>query len=134
MIEDFRLFLLSLIEANLTNGWGLNVHFFHLPYLNDGSLIEQLWTYFALLVNMYALGFAIASVHTRFGTTGMLVLFIVATLVLSATALACTRFSWWAGIIQWFGQNSATQLASWTALVTIVCILVSYMLLRKASI
>ena len=32
--------LCSLLEI-VTGGWGIELHYFHLPYFNDGSLIEQ---------------------------------------------------------------------------------------------
>jgi hypothetical protein len=72
----------SLLEIE-TGGWGLELSYFHLPYLNDGSLIEQLWIYFVVLANMYVLGSVIGDISQHFGRTGI-VLFL---LLLSLFAL-----------------------------------------------
>ena len=61
----FILTLLSLVEQS-TNSWGTGLHFFHLPYLSDGSFMEQLWVYFASFLHLYLFGSVIASIYLRF--------------------------------------------------------------------
>ena len=58
------LLLFAFIEQK-TEGWGVNLHFFHLPYLNDGTIIEQFVIFFIILLHMSFLGFLIASVYQR---------------------------------------------------------------------
>src|SRR3954451_20964836 len=60
ILFGIMLVVLSFIE-NATNGWGDRVHFFHFPYLNDGSLLEQLTMYVILLINLFFIGILISS-------------------------------------------------------------------------
>lgn len=127
------LFLLSQVEQ-WTGAWGVNLHFFHLPYLNDGSFIEQLLIMFTLLLNMGFLGFTISSIYQRFRRNGMFVFFGAIVLIFSALALLCTYYGWWMDIFHWLSNHTAFELAIWTVPVTIIYILVSFGLLRKATI
>jgi hypothetical protein len=128
------LLLFSLAESELTGGWGVQLHFFHLPYLNDGPLIGQLWIYFVVMVHMYFLGFAIACVYQRFGRIGMYVFFIVAILLVGACTFVFTYLKWWGDIFRWLSQYSATELASGMVLVIAAYALVSFALLRKTPV
>lgn len=78
-----------------THAWGVNVHFFHLPYLNEGTLIKQLLIYFVLTLNMMFAGFTISSVYQRFNRNGMFILFGAAFLVASVGSLLVTYYGWW---------------------------------------
>lgn len=133
-VAAILLLLLSLVESNLTDGWGVQLHFFHLPYVNDGPLSAQLWIYFVVLIHMYFLGFAIASVYQRFGRTGMYAFFIAAFLLVSVCIYVFTYFNWWNNIFRWLSHYSASELASWLVLAIAAYALVSYALLRKATV
>lgn len=128
------LLLLAITESELTGGWGVQLYFFHLPYLNDGPLIGQLWTYFVVMVHTYFLGFASASVYQRFGRNGMYAFFTATLLLFSVCAYVCTYFNWWGAIFSWLSHHSAAGLASWMALLIVGYVLVSYVLLRKATV
>ena len=52
------LWVLSLIEGYLVPNWGVDLHFFHLPYLSNGSPVAQLWVFFVVMLLMFFLGFA----------------------------------------------------------------------------
>lgn len=134
LVTALILLLLSLIENNVTANWGVNVHFFHLPYINDGSLIEQFWVYFVPLVNLYFLGFAIGSVYRRFGSTGIWIFVGVAFLLVSTFVLLATYLLWWGTLIAWLSQYTAFEIACWLVPLTLVYMLISYALLRKATI
>jgi hypothetical protein len=132
-VSAFLIWLLSLVEAYLLPGWGMNLHFFHLPYLTDGPLAGQFWIFFVVMLWMYWLGFAPASVFQRFRSIGLYGL--TAAVLLPATFLgfAATRWNWWGAIFGWFAQQSAFDLASWTLLIAAICVLGSYACLRKAA-
>ncbi|MFM1653306.1 hypothetical protein ACI7RC_14535 [Brevibacillus sp. B_LB10_24] len=128
------LFYLLSIAERLTGDWGVNLHFFHLPYLNDGSAIQQLGVYFILMLHMYFLGFAISSIHRRFGRYGMFAFFIAVILVLSVVGYMCTYYHWWGDIFGWLVHHSAAQIALWMVPLILVYMLVSYLMLRKATV
>jgi len=125
------LLLFSLLEG-VTGGWGVELHYFHLPYLNDGSLFEQLWIYFVVLANLYFLGFVIGSIYRRVGRAGTLIFFLIVFLLMSIFSLVWTYLRWWGAFFHWFSQFTAFELALLLLPVTAFYLLVSYLLLRRA--
>lgn len=127
------LLFLSLLEQ-WTHSWGVNLHFFHLPYLNDGSAVEQLLVYFILMLNMTFLGFTVSSVFRRFGGSGLLIFFAIVFVLGSVGSLLCTYYGWWLDIFYWVADHTAFTLAMWTVPLVIIYMLVSYLFLRKATV
>lgn len=126
------LWLLCSLLENVTGGWGVELHYFHLPYFNDGSLIEQFWVYFVLLANMYFLGFVISSIYQRFGRAGTLIFLLIVFLLMSLFSLVWTYLRWWGALFTWFSQYTAFELALGLLPLTALYLLASYLLLRKA--
>jgi hypothetical protein len=129
----FLLSLLSLTESNLTNNWGVGLHFFHLPYWSNSSLIGQFWTYFIVMLFCFMLGFAPASLYRRFGMLGLYAFMGAVGVVSSVLVLLATYRQWWGDIFTWLSQWSAVQFAWWLVPVTLIGALGSYVLLRRAS-
>jgi hypothetical protein len=127
------LVLFSVIE-NATNGWGGRFHFFHFPYLNDGSILEQLIMYVIFLINLFFTGLLISSTSRRFGAKGLVIAIISVLLILSVVALLVTYNGVWVDIFQWFARYTAVQIAYWLVLPTLVYLLLSFVLLRKATV
>lgn len=123
--------LCSLLEI-ATGGWHIALYYFHLPYFNDGSLIEQFWVYFVLLTNMYFLGFVCGSVYQRFGRLGTVIFVLAVLLLLSLFAVIWTYLHWWGALFAGIGQFTACELALGLLPVTALYLLVSYLLLRRA--
>lgn len=153
--------LLSLVEANLVDYWGVGLHLFHLPFFSDGAFLRQfcwsyyenaacarsdpgyvsgasswaqLWVYFALLLFMYLLGLLIGSVYQRFGRVGAYSSAGVAVLLLSVFALLGTYLGWWSGIVGWLLQQTAASFSLWLLPPMALFALASYALLRKATV
>jgi hypothetical protein len=123
--------LCSLLEI-VTGGWDIELHYFHLPYFNDGSLIEQFWVYFVVLANMYFLGFVIGSIYQRFGRVGTLIFVLTVFLLMSLFSLVWTYLRWWGAFFAWFSQFTAFELALGLLPLTALYLLASYLLLRRA--
>jgi len=123
--------LFSLLES-VTGGWGVELHYFHLPYFNDGSLIEQFWVYFVVLANMYFLGFVIGSIYQRFGRASTLIFLLIVFLLMSIFSFVWAYLRWWGAIFHWFSQFTAFELALLLLPLTAFYLLVSYLLLRRA--
>lgn len=124
--------LFVLIESQLTNGWGVGLHFFDVPYLSEGPMLARLWAYFAPLLFMYIVGFALACLYQRFGSVG-LNLFFLATLVLSTIGLFVVGYNqWWGEIFGWLSRQTAAGLALWLIPIIVGSALWAYLLLRKA--
>lgn len=123
--------LCSLLEI-VTGGWDIELHYFHLQYFNDGSLIEQFWVYFVILANMYFVGFVIGSIHQRFGRVGTVIFVLTVLLLMSLFALVWTYLRWWGAFFAWFGQFTAFELTLGLLPLTAIYLLASYLLLRRA--
>jgi hypothetical protein len=128
------IWLLSVVESNLIPNWGVDLHFFHLPYVSNGSPFAQVWVYFILMLLMYLFGFVPGAVYQRFGRIGAYTLFGLAGLFLSGFSLLSTYLNWWSAIFTWFAGQSAVGLAWWMVPLVGICALVSYALLRKAAV
>lgn len=151
--------LLSLIEANIVNNWGVDLHFFHLPVVSDGSLLRQIcwshdadcarsdpnylrgglalgqfWVYFAILLFMFLLGLMLGSMYQRFGRIGEYIFAGVVFLLVSVFLFLSSYLSWWGAMFGWLGQQTAAGLALWLTLPMALFALVFYALLRKAAI
>lgn len=123
--------LCSLLEG-VTGGWGMELHYFHLPYFNDGSLIEQFWVYLVLLANMYFLGFVIGSIYQHVGRVGILIFLLVVFLLIGIFSLIWTYLRWWGAFFHWFSLFTAFELALGLLPLTMLYLLISYLLLRRA--
>ena len=134
LVTALLLLLLALIEGNVIINWGVNVHFFHLPYLNDGSPIEQFWVYFVPLVHLYLLGFIVGCVYRRFGGTGLWIFLGVAFLLITTFIFLGAYLSWWGELFAWLRQYTAFEIACGLVPPTLIYALVSFALLRKATI
>ncbi|ETT45374.1 MULTISPECIES: hypothetical protein [Paenibacillus] len=128
------LYLLAIIESKLTGGWGLELHYFHLPFLNDGNAMEQLWMYFVLFLNMFFLGLMISSIFRRFGRSGLFIFSGVTFILCSLGVLLMTYNQWWVDLFNWFAGYTAFELALWSMPLTVVYALLSFLMLRRATV
>lgn len=125
--------LLSLVETS-TGAWGVDVHYFHLPYLNDGTIAEQIIIYFAALLLFFFLGFFISSIYRRFGMAGLLTFGLFFLLLSTVCAFVFTYNQWWSAIFHWIAQHTAFQLALWSIPATVIFASLSYLLLRRSTV
>jgi hypothetical protein len=125
--------LLSFME-NYLNGWGVELYFFHLPYLNDGNIFIQSWVIFMILIHFYYLGFVITSVYRRFGFRGMVIFAIISLLAGSIFSAICTYFSWWSIIFTKIISYTAFQLSWGLGVLSLIYIFIAYLLLRRATV
>ncbi|WP_127532302.1 hypothetical protein [Paenibacillus kobensis] len=127
------LFLLSIIEGTWTDHWGVDLHFFDLPYWSDGSLLNRWWNPFALLLNQFWLGFMISSFFKRFGKTGMLIA-TIASIVIGTLGLYIVSYqNWWPSIGEWFSNRTMAEITLWTLPVTFVFAALSKLFVRRTT-
>ncbi|GAA4832430.1 hypothetical protein GCM10023310_07210 [Paenibacillus vulneris] len=124
--------ILSFVEQT-TDGWGVKMHFFNLPFMETFSILGHFVVYFVLLLHQHFLGFAISSIHRRFGPTGLFTFFAAVLVLLSALALLLTHYNLWVGIAMWFAGHLALFLCC-LAIAAILYGLASYALLRRATV
>jgi len=128
------LFLLSIVETQFTPGWGVQLHYFHLPYLNDGTVLEQLWIYFMIMLHMFYWGFVISSIFRRFGRSGLFIFAAVMFILYSVAGLLMTYYQWWVDLFNWLASHTAFELALWSMPLTVLYALLSFWMLRKSTV
>ena len=111
----------------------IDLHFFHFPYVNDGTVIEQFSMYLILFLHLFFLGFLIASFAKRFGGKGMFIASIAILLIGSVAIYLIHSFSLWSNIFSWFGGQTAVQIAYWLIPFVLFYLLVSFLLLRERA-
>ncbi|MFC5649229.1 hypothetical protein ACFPYJ_08810 [Paenibacillus solisilvae] len=126
--------LLSYLEADVTNGWGVHLHFFKLPYLNDGSLFQQLAIYLIGMFHIFFLGFVIASLHRRHGKTGMTLGAIIALVAGTVGTFLINRYELWDNIFNVLRELTAFQIAIWLLPLTVCYMIISFLFLRRATV
>ncbi|MCQ6561450.1 hypothetical protein NNL21_22420 [Paenibacillus mendelii] len=134
LLSSILLMPLSIIETKFTEGWGVSLHYFNLPYLSDGSILEQMWISFVLLLFFFYLGFVTASVHRRYGKIGLLLLSVAAFLASSLGIFLMSYYKWWGSLFTSMADLSAFQIASWTFPITLILAGISYLLLRRSTV
>lgn len=123
---------LSVIE-DASGGWGVRLHIFKIAFLSDFSPLAICGIYLISLLNLYFIGFAISSIHRRFGAAGLITFFIVTVLLGTTTSLLLGHFAVWGSIFTWIGHHYL-ELFWWMIPVLAIYMAVSYGLLRRASV
>lgn len=123
--------VLSFVES-ITNGWGVELGYFHLPYVHDGNIAVQFLVGLSLLLHMFTFGLLCAAYVRRFGRKGVYVMLIAMLLIGTIASYALTHFALWGSIGEWLVGHSALFYAAWMLLLTIVYGAVIYLFLRRA--
>ncbi|MGG4047215.1 hypothetical protein [Paenibacillus favisporus] len=131
-VSSVLLFALGMIEQ-FTNAWGVQLHYFHLPFLKEVSPLGRLGIYFIVMIHMFFMGFVISSIHRRFGRTGMFVFFIALIVLSSIGSFAMTYYGLWLDFFRWIGAHDM-DLFLWMIPLTVIYALLSYVLLRRATV
>ncbi|WP_127581878.1 hypothetical protein [Paenibacillus koleovorans] len=125
--------LFSIVE-NATSGWGVDLHFFHLPFLSDGTVLNWLWVHFVGIVFCYASGLVIASIYRRLGRNSLYVFFFAMIVIGSLGSYLMTTYGLWRDLFDFFSGYTASGFAGWLMLVSLVYVGVSYGLFRRATV
>ncbi|WP_308633823.1 hypothetical protein [Paenibacillus silvisoli] len=126
--------ILSYIEGSVIDGWGVRLYFFHLPYLSAGGYLSQLVIFISTMLFLYMLGFLCASIFRRFGKTGMFGSAIVSALVLTVVIYMANYFGWWASVFNAVKDLTALDIALILFPLSVCLSVVSYVLLRRATV
>ncbi|GIJ78550.1 hypothetical protein SAMN05443287_109106 [Micromonospora phaseoli] len=127
------LYLLAMAEQ-ATDGWGIDLRFFGLPFLWVEHPVLRFLGFAIPFLLLGFLGIAIAVVFKRWGVNGMLTLSTVALVGLGGLAVLATWLRWWPAIVGWFAdQSGAALLVGWPALLTLPLAVLSYLAIRRAQ-
>lgn len=117
-----------------TDGWGVDVHFFRIPWLLDGTWYTTLLTNFVLLVFCWLAGMWFGLLYSRFKVPGLLIFgAVLALLVLAFVALV----SWtgrWASVGRFFSGVTPVGVVGLVALIAVVLGLGGYGTMRRITV
>lgn len=127
--------LLVLAEVERSTGsWGNRVSFFKLPYLNDGTLLEQFMIYFIVLISFAFIGIGIGVFYLRHRGMKTFVMFAAYFILLSGASVLVTQYGWWGQVFDWLVKHTAFELSLWFIPITLILALFSYRSIRKSSV
>ncbi|GIN84930.1 hypothetical protein J6TS2_13160 [Heyndrickxia sporothermodurans] len=131
-VFSILILMFSLTETKLIKGWGVGLHFFNFPFLNNFTIIEQLGIYFVIMMHMFFLGFVISCLYRRFGRNGLYVFFTALFLLSGIGSFMITYNQWWGNIFIWITQQYPLIIIC-LAPTAVFYAVVSYLLLRRST-
>ena len=132
LVNAVLLWLMGVTEA-ATQGWGSDLHFFHLPYVSDGTAIAQIWFHFAIMLCCFFIGFLFPCIYRRFGTIGLYAFSIALVAVASISMFLIGYYEKWPALFEALGSLSAAALAGWAFALALLLALSSCLLLRRST-
>lgn len=116
-----------------TGGWGIRAAFFAPWGLGDQPLVS-LWAAFALvLLLFFFLGAAVATVWVRWKAYGLYTFFLGLAALLVGAGWLITATESWEALFDYLTSHTLLQVTAWTLPVTLICAVVGYLFLRRAT-
>jgi hypothetical protein len=125
---------LAQIVERAGDGWGVQMHFFRVPWLLDGPWYETLATAFVLGAAVMVYGIWYGIVFRRWGVIGGLAFIAAQLLVLMLGALATTWAHAWHDVGSFFTTVSALGFAGILAAATVALGIGGYTTLRRVAV
>lgn len=132
-VYGLGLTVLQLIERG-TGGWGLNLHFFRVPYLLDGPWYLTWLTSFVGLALMLAWGMWFGIVYRRWTLPGLMSFIAVQALALTAVLLIIGLAHGWHGVADFFRTLTIGGLTGLLAVLTLALLAGGYATVRRLAV
>lgn len=132
-VDAVGLTALQAIER-VTNGWGVDMHFFRVPYILNGPWYLTWLTSFTGLAVLFALGMWFGVVHRRWGLIGN-VLFIAGQVsALLAATLIVSFANAWPAVGHFFISLTTAGLSGLLVLLTLALLAGGHATIRRATV
>ena len=118
VVYGLGLTLLQLIER-ATNGWGLNLHYFRIPWILNGPWYETWLTSFVLLVAFVLYGMWYGLVFRRWSVPGLVAFIAAQILVALLAVIAVSATGSWSGVGHFFTTVTALAVTGVLAVVAL---------------
>lgn len=125
--------VLQLIETAV-NGWGIDLHFFRIPWILDGPAYATWMTAFVWLVLVFVYGMWHGLVFRRWQLPGLVTFIVLQVTALVAAAAITTWVDGWADLGNFFANLSALGLTGLLALLTAVLAVGGFATMRHATV
>jgi len=133
IVYGLGLTLLEVIEQ-ASDGWGLRMHFFRVPYLLAGPWYLIWLTSSVGLALLFVYGMWYGIVHRRWNVIGTLTFTAAQVVVLLVAALAVSKAGAWGSVGHFFTTLSASGLTGLLAALTLVMAAGGYVTIRRATV
>ena len=132
-VYGLGLTLLQLIERG-TGGWGLNLHFFRVPYLLSGPWYVSWLTSFVGLALMFAWGMWFGIVYRRWNLAGLLSFIAVQALAVTAVLVIIGGADAWHSVGHFFTTLTIEGLTGLLAVLTVALLAGGYATVRRLTV
>jgi hypothetical protein len=118
VVYGLGLTLLQLVER-ATNGWGLNLHYFRIPWILNGPWYETWLTSFVLLVAFVLYGMWYGLVFRRWSVPGLVAFIAAQILVALLAVIAVSATDSWSGVGHFFTTVTALAVTGVLAVIAL---------------
>ncbi|HEY5881674.1 MAG TPA: hypothetical protein VIU11_22380 [Nakamurella sp.] len=118
----------------LTDGWGLKLHFFRVPWILDGPWYQVLLTNFVLMSLVFLFGLWAGLIYRRFALVGSVVFFAAITVVLVGAAILITWWQAWPRVWRFLVDLNILGASLLVALVAVVVSIGGYLTIRRITV
>lgn len=125
--------VLARIES-ATNGWGVDGHYFRIPWILDGPWYQDFLVMFTLLTLFFTTGMLISIYILRFGVNGFLLSSIAFAVVVGACGALITLQQWWDEIGRALGSLTPLSVAGVLAGATVAVGLGGFATIRRLAV
>ncbi|MDO7881473.1 ABC transporter permease [Antiquaquibacter soli] len=124
--------ILSVIEE-ATGGWGLGGRMFTAIYFGDSGWTGRAFAYLTLLALGFFFGAAIGAVYVRWKSLGVTVFFAVLSLLIVALVAYLTFTQSWPAVGEALVSLGLLGVYAWSYVITVLCAVVGFFILRRAT-
>ena len=117
-----------------TNGWGLQMHFFRVPWILDGPWYQVLVTNGVLLALVFLFGLWAGLIYRRFGLIGTVVFFALLVIAGVVAALLVTWRQWWPAVGSYLSDLNVLAASGMLALVAAAIAGGGYLTIRRITV
>jgi predicted outer membrane lipoprotein len=114
-----------------TDGWGVNLRFFAIPWLFDGPWYETVASSFVLLMLFMAAGMWSGLIHKRWGVPGNVVFFAGWAVLAAAAIMVITWRGWWGQVGRFLAEVSMAGVIAVLAGMAVVALAGTYLTIRR---
>ena len=117
-----------------TDGWGIQMHFFQVPWILWGPWYQVLITNFVLLTLTFLMGMWFGLIYRRFALIGTLIFSGVLTLVVVGAVLVITWRQWWPQVGQFLANLDPLGITGLIAICAAIVAVGGYGTIRRITV
>ena len=117
-----------------TSGWGLQLHFFRVPWILDGPWYQVLVTTFVLLALVFLFGLWAGLIYRRFGLIGTVAFLAVWSVLAVGAVLLVTWRQWWPAVGSYLSGLNVLAASGMLALAAVAIAGGGYLTIRRITV